>query len=96
MPIIEETARIELAAEAAASDCKVPRSQSPIVFSSRTGPRFYLRAIAKLAAKPAFIVLNHAPHRVPRTIEDVAEAARQHGLRLPRQFCTSALPRLTL
>ncbi len=47
-----------------------------------------LRAIAatakivKLADKPAFVVLNHAPHRAPRIVEDVAEAVRQHGLDL--------------
>lgn len=36
--------------------------------------------IAKLAGKPAFVVLNHAPHRAPRIIEDATDAARQHGL----------------
>ena len=36
--------------------------------------------IAKLAGTPAFVVLNHAPHRAPRIVEDVTEAVREHGL----------------
>jgi chromosome partitioning protein len=36
--------------------------------------------IARLAEKPAYVVLNHAPHRAPRIIEDASAAARQHGL----------------
>ena len=45
-----------------------------------------LRAIAatarlsRVAGKPAFVVLNQAPHRAPRVIADVAEAVKQHGL----------------
>ncbi len=36
--------------------------------------------IATLAQKPAFVVLNHAPHRAPRIVEDASAAARHHGL----------------
>jgi chromosome partitioning protein len=36
--------------------------------------------IAALAGKPAIAVLNHAPHRAPRILEDASEAVRQHGL----------------
>lgn len=36
--------------------------------------------IAKLADKPTFVVLNHAPHRAPRIVEDVGHAVGQHGL----------------
>lgn len=36
--------------------------------------------IAKLAGVPAFAVLNHAPHRAPRVVEDAAAAVRHHGL----------------
>lgn len=36
--------------------------------------------IAKLVDKPAIVVLNHAPHRAPRIVEDVGHAIRQHGL----------------
>lgn len=45
-----------------------------------------LRAIAttarivKLVGKPGYIVLNHAPPRAPRLIEDALEAVKQHGL----------------
>lgn len=45
-----------------------------------------LRAIAttarivKLVGKPGFVVLNHAPPRAPRLIEDALEAVKQHGL----------------
>jgi chromosome partitioning protein len=45
-----------------------------------------LRAIAatgkitRLAGKPTYVVLNHAPHRAPRIIEDATEAVHQHGL----------------
>lgn len=45
-----------------------------------------LRAIAttarivKLVGRPGFVVLNHAPPRAPRLIEDALDAARQHGL----------------
>lgn len=38
--------------------------------------------IAKLAGKPAFAVLNHAPHRAPRVIEDAEAAVGHHGLAL--------------
>ena len=38
--------------------------------------------IAKLAGAPAFAVLNHAPPRAPRVVEDAAAAARHHGLDL--------------
>ena len=36
--------------------------------------------IAKRAGTPAYMVLNHAPHRAPRIVEDVTEAVREHGL----------------
>jgi len=45
-----------------------------------------LRAIAttarivKLVGRPGYVVLNHAPPRAPRLIEDALDAARQHGL----------------
>ena len=45
-----------------------------------------LRAIAttarivKLAGKTSFVVLNTAPPRAPRLIEDATEAVKQHGL----------------
>lgn len=45
-----------------------------------------LRAIAttakiiRLVGKPGFVVLNHAPPRAPRLIEDAIEAAKQHGM----------------
>lgn len=45
-----------------------------------------LRAIAttarivKLVGKPGFVVLNHAPPRAPRLIEDAIQAVEQHGL----------------
>lgn len=45
-----------------------------------------LRAIAttadivKLVGKPGFVVLNHAPPRAPRLVEDAIEAAKQHGM----------------
>ena len=38
--------------------------------------------IAKLAGVPAFAVLNHAPPRAPRVIEDATAAAGHHGLAL--------------
>lgn len=46
-----------------------------------------LRAIAttarivKLVGKPGFVVLNHAPPRAPRLIEDAIQAVQQHGLK---------------
>ena len=36
--------------------------------------------IATLAQRPVFVVLNHAPHRAPRIIEDASAAARHHGV----------------
>jgi len=45
-----------------------------------------LRAIAttariiKLVGKPGFVVLNHAPPRAPRLIEDAIEAVKHHGM----------------
>ncbi|MCW6508661.1 nucleotide-binding protein [Lichenifustis flavocetrariae] len=38
--------------------------------------------IAKLAGKPAYVVLNHAPHRAPRVEEDARDAVAQHDLTL--------------
>ena len=38
--------------------------------------------ISKLAGTPAFVVLNHAPPRAPRLVEDVTLAVRQHGLEI--------------
>lgn len=37
-------------------------------------------SIIKLVGKPGFVVLNHAPPRAPRLIEDAIEAVGQHGL----------------
>lgn len=36
--------------------------------------------IAKMSGKPSFGILNHAPPRAPRIIEDANTAMRQHGL----------------
>ena len=36
--------------------------------------------IAKLAGKPASVVLNQAPHRAPRIEADARDAVKQHGL----------------
>lgn len=37
-------------------------------------------SIIKYACKPGFVVLNHAPPRAPRLIEDAIAAVGQHGL----------------
>ena len=36
--------------------------------------------LARDAGKPAYVVLNQAPHRAPRIVADVTEAVKQHGL----------------